>query len=201
MRDAAGCLYSEAVTIENPPEFLLDIGPDISINLGDTVNLSAQVIDAAGGTADLFWSAPYEGTLSCEQCDGPSIWPQNTIFYNLTGYDSNGCEAEDQIRVVVEKPRSVLVPSGFTPNNDQVNDRLLVHGREGTQIKVFRVFDRWGELLYEQFDFPVNDPSIGWDGTFRGQFLNSGVYIWYLEAIYPFDQQEESFKGQTTLIR
>ena len=201
VRDAAGCLYSEAVTIENPPEFLLDIGPDITINLGDTVNLSAEVINAAGGIADLFWSAPYEGTLSCEQCDGPSIWPQNTIFYKLTGYDSNGCEAEDQIRVIVEKPRTVLVPSGFTPNNDQVNDRLLVHGREGTQIKVFRIFDRWGELLYEKFDFPVNDPSVGWDGTFRGQFLNSGVYIWYLEAIYPFDQQEESFKGQTTLIR
>lgn len=201
VRDAKGCLYVQPVTIGTPPEFLLDLGPDLTIRLGDTVSLIANLIDPAGGTADLFWSAPYEGTMSCEQCPSPDIYPQNTIYYSVLGYDSNGCEAEDQIRVVVEKPRVVLVPTGFTPNGDAKNDQLIVHGLEGTTIKVFRIFDRWGELMYERSDFPVNDPAFGWDGTFRGQDANSGVYIWYLEAIYPFDQQQESFKGQTTLIR
>lgn len=201
VRDAEGCLYAQPVVVNSPPEFLLDLGPDLTINLGDTIELDVAVLNAAGGTADLFWSAPYDGTLSCEPCETPSIWPQNSIIYSVTGYDTNGCEAEDQIRVTVEKPRAVLVPTGFTPNGDQTNDRLVVHGGAGTKIKVFRVFDRWGELVYEKYDFPVNDLSEGWDGTFRGQPLNSGVYIWYLEAIYPFDQQEEQFRGQTTLIR
>ncbi|WP_170110242.1 proprotein convertase P-domain-containing protein [Flavilitoribacter nigricans] len=201
VRDAKGCLYAQPVTVASPPEFQLDLGPDITINLGDTVDLNVALIDAAGGIADLFWSAPYSGTLSCEQCDMPAAFPQNSIIYSVTGYDGNGCEAEDQVRVRVEKPRVVLVPTGFSPNGDQANDRLIVHGLEGTTIKVFRIFDRWGQLLFEKYDFPVNDPAEGWDGTFRGEPLNSGVYIWYLEAIYPFDQVEESFKGQTTLIR
>lgn len=201
VRDAKGCLYAEPVTVTSPPEFQLDLGPDITINLGDTIDLNATLIDAAGDMADLFWSAPYTGTLSCEQCEIPSAFPQNSIMYTVTAYDSNGCEAEDQIRVTVEKPRVVLVPTGFTPNGDSKNDRLLVHGLEGTTIKVFRVFDRWGQLLYERYNFPVNDPAEGWDGTFRGEPLNNGVYIWYLEAIYPFDQVEQSFRGQTTLIR
>lgn len=201
VRDAQGCLYAESVSIGSPPEFMIDLGPDITINLGDTIDLNANLIQAAGGVADLFWSAPYTGTISCEQCDMPAAYPQNSIIYSVTAYDGNGCEAEDQIRVTVQKPRTVLVPTGFTPNNDQNNDRLIVHGLEGTTIKVFRIFDRWGELLYERYDFPVNDPNEGWDGTFRGQPLNSGVYIWYLEAIYPFDKVEESFRGQTTLIR
>lgn len=201
VRDAEGCLYAEPVTVNSPPEFLLDLGPDITINLGDTLELDVELIDPAGGTADLFWSAPYAGTLSCEQCDMPAAYPQNSIIYTVSGYDSNGCEAEDQIRITVEKPRTVLVPTGFTPNGDQTNDRLIVHGLEGTTVKVFRIFDRWGELLYERFNFPVNDPAEGWDGTFRGEPLNNGVYIWYLEAIYPFDQVEQRFRGQTTLIR
>ena len=201
VRDAKGCLYAQSVTVASPPEFLLDLGLDITINLGDTLELEAELIDAAGDMADLFWSAPYPGTMSCEQCEVPAVFPQNSIIYSVTAYDSNGCEAEDQIRVTVEKPRSVLVPTGFTPNGDAKNDRLIVHGLEGTTIKVFRIFDRWGELLFERFNFPVNDLAEGWDGTFRGEPLNSGVYIWYLEAIYPFDQVEQSFKGQTTLIR
>lgn len=201
VRDAKECLYAQPVTVNSPPEFLLDAGSDITMLLGDTAELRAELIDAAGGMADLFWSAPYQGTLSCEQCDNPVAWPQNSILYTVTGYDTNGCEAEDQVRVTVEKPRSVLVPTGFTPNGDQRNDRLIVHGLEGTTIKVFRIFSAWGEIVYENSDFPVNDPAAGWDGTFRGELLNSGVYIWYLEAIYPFDQEEKSFKGQTTLIR
>ncbi|MEZ4993048.1 MAG: proprotein convertase P-domain-containing protein [Saprospiraceae bacterium] len=201
VRDAKGCLYVEPVIVETPPLFSIDLGPDLTINLGDTVTLSANLIDPAGGIADLFWSAPYAGTMSCEQCENPSVFPQNTIYYDAVAYDANGCEAEDQVRVIVEKPRSVLVPTGFTPNGDGKNDQLLVHGLEGTQINIFRIFDRWGQLIYERKDFPVNDPDFGWDGTFRGERLNSGVYIWYLEAVYPFDQRVEQFKGQTTLIR
>jgi gliding motility-associated-like protein len=201
VRDAKGCLYVESVVVEMPEEFRVDLGPDQTINLGDTLRLAADLINPAGGIADLFWSAPYSGTMSCEQCESPDVFPQNTVYYNVAAYDANGCEAEDQIRVIVEKPRSVLVPTGFTPNGDGKNDQLLVHGLEGTRINVFRIFDRWGELVYERTDFRVNDPSSGWDGTFRGEALNSGVYIWYLEAVYPFDRRVEQYKGQTTLIR
>jgi gliding motility-associated-like protein len=114
--------------------------------------------------------------------------------------DGKGCEATDRINVNVARPREIAVPTGFSPNGDGVNDILRVHGRKGARVKVFRVFDRWGELLYETGDFEVNDPLRGWDGTFRGELLNSGVYVWYLVAGYP-DGSEESFQGQTTLIR
>lgn len=200
VKDGGGCQYVSTIEIGSPPEFRLDLGEDMTIELGDTVNLYVDIIDAVG-EVDLFWSAPYDGTLSCEQCDGPAIWPQYRTTYTVTGYDENGCLAEDQITVTVEKPRAVMVPTGFTPNADGRNDRLQVHGREGTQVKVFRVFDRWGELLYERFDFPVNDPDWGWDGTFRGQPVIGGVYLWYLEVVYQFDGEEAAFRGQTTLIR
>jgi hypothetical protein len=54
--------------------------------------------------------------------------------------------------------------------------------------------------VYEQSDFVVNDPAIGWDGTFRGQPLNPGVFVWFMEAEY-IDGYKETRRGQTTLLR
>ena len=98
------------------------------------------------------------------------------------------------------KPRRIFVPTGFSPNGDSANDRLLVHGQPSARILDFRLFDRWGELVYETGNFTPNDPDIGWDGTFRGQEMDPGVYVWILEVEY-MDGVTEILRGNTTLIR
>lgn len=200
IRDANGCRIFDNATINEPDEFIVDAGEDRrAINLGDTIQLFA---DQMNGEAPIVyeWSSQVDSVLSCMVCRSPFVETQNTVTLYLDAYDARGCEASDIITIVVNKDRVVLVPTGFTPNNDNTNDRLLVHGKEGTRITLFQIFDRWGELVYENSDFMVNDPEIGWDGTFRNEMMSSGVYIWYIEAEY-VDGATESFKGQTTLIR
>ena len=75
-----------------------------------------------------------------------------------------------------------------------------MHGQSGTRVTSFQVFDRWGELLYQDLDFMINDVSRGWDGTFKSQNMPSGVYVWYVEVEYA-DGMTDSFKGETTLVR
>lgn len=200
--DANGCSMASQAEVGSPLEFFIDPGEDITMVLGDTVNLTAKPLNQVGNAKEieLIWGAPYEGTLSCNECLNPLAFPLNTITYDVLAIDENGCEATSRITVFVEKPRLAVVPTGFTPNNDSKNDILEVHGRDDTHVKVFRVFDRWGELLYERSDFKVNE-GIGWDGTFRNKPMASGVYIWYLEVVYPFDDAQETLSGQTTLIR
>ncbi len=202
IKDANGCTMVSQTEVGSPLEFFIDPGDDITIILGDTINLTAKPINQAGNgrEVELIWDAPYAGTLSCNECLNPLSYPINTITYDVLAIDENGCEANSRITVFVEKPRLAVVPTGFTPNNDSNNDILEVHGRDKTMVKVFRVFDRWGELLFEKQDFQVNE-GIGWDGTFRNQPMASGVYIWYLEVLYPFDDAEETIWGQSTLIR
>ena len=106
----------------------------------------------------------------------------------------------DSVKITVIKPRFVLVPTAFTPNEDKVNDFLAVHGKNGTKIIMFRIFDRWGELLFEAQNFNINDTNYAWDGNFKGQPMTSGVYVWYIEVQY-IDGAKEILKGHTTLVR
>jgi gliding motility-associated-like protein len=200
IRDANGCLFTDRVDLFDPPALNVNAGSDsYSIILGDSIRLYGSAENAIG-EVDYFWEAPYDGTLSCNNCKNTTSTPSVSILYELIGVDENGCEDSDMVWVYVEKPRLVAVPTGFTPNGDSNNDNLLVHGRRGTMVQYFQVFDRWGELVFENRDFEVNDPTAGWDGTFKGEQVASGVYVWQLLVTYE-DGMEEAYSGETTLIR
>lgn len=200
IRDAKGCSFSKRIELTDPAPFAVTTGADdYTIALGDTLALAGSAQNAAG-TPEYIWMAPYEGTLDCNECQATRAFPGTSILYELYGIDENGCESTHKFYVYVQKDRIVAVPTGFTPNGDNTNDILRVHGKDGTMVKRFQVFDRWGELLYQETDFPINSETIGWDGSFRGQPANGGVYIWYVVVEYE-DGMEEAFRGHSTLIR
>jgi gliding motility-associated-like protein len=199
VEDANGCRYRTTATINEPAEFRVDAGPDLTINFGDSISLAATT-ENAQGIVEFVWLEPYFGTLNCTECPSPLASPEATLDYEIYVVDENGCEASDFLRLFVEKPQLAVVPTGFTPNGDTTNDLLLVHGRPGTQVVRFQVFDRWGELVYEAADFPINDEAVGWDGTYRGEPMGSGVYLWLIEVTHQ-DGSNEVIRGQTTLIR
>ena len=199
VKDANGCIWFTRETVKTPPKFTIDATADATINLGDKIQLFANPVNPQGKVV-LTWKQPYDSTLTCLKCPNPTAKPYSTIIYTVTGVDSVGCRATDSVKITVEKPRNIYVPTGFTPNKDGVNDKLYVRGRKGTIIDLFRIYDRWGELVYEARTFSINDENIGWNGTFKGQDLMSAQFVWYIEATY-IDGAKETVKGHTTLIR
>lgn len=203
VQDRNGCKTNIAYQLIDPPAFSVSIFPNqanVEITDGESVQLFAEAINQTG-KVDFVWSPSFQDeSLSCTECFNPIATPKNTIFYELYGVDEAGCEATDKIQIRVNKSRVVLVPTGFTPNGDNLNNKLLVHGTQDAMIKLFRVHDRWGELLFENGDFPTNDTEAGWDGTFRGKEMPAGVYVWYLEVEYN-DGRKELLKGSTMLVR
>lgn len=201
LKDAQNCTaLIDQVSINEPLEFRIDAGPEErTINLGDSTLLTALASNATGQVS-YEWRLSFGDAISCTDCYLAWARPFYTTTYELFGVDGNGCKASDQIVVNVFKPRVLAVPTGFTPNEDGENDRLTVHGRAGTRVKLFQVYNRWGELLYEAKDFEVNNNKIAWDGSFRGQPAPSGIYLYYLIGQF-LDGEEKIRKGQTTLIR
>lgn len=199
VKDANNCLWRTPVTIPTPPRFIITAMPDATINLGEKIQLYATP-QSNQGNITTSWISPYDTTLSCKKCPNPTASPMYTIIYGIVATDSMGCKATDSVKISVVKPRNIYVPTGFSPNTDGVNDVLMVHGRAGSIVRSFRIYDRWGELVYEARDFNVNDKTIGWDGTFKGEIMNAGVYVWYIDAEYA-DGEKETLKGNTTIIR
>lgn len=204
IRDGQGCITEMSTSLSNPPPINVLLGPDTTIVLGQAVTISPEVNNASGLTSNAWHSALLE-QLTCVDtpaCNELLVQPVFTNTYFLTVTDANGCTGKASQKVQVEKPRGVYVPTGFSPNGDLENDRLLVHGksRQVRNIRMFRVYDRWGELVFEDQNFNVNDATRGWDGQWRGKDCDPGVYAWYLEAEYA-DNYQETLKGEVTLIR
>jgi gliding motility-associated-like protein len=214
LKDAEGCIFNLDASINEPPQMMVDIltwGQNVdeyTVDYGTQFPLTTLVTNGQGPIT-FSWDASYCGTLSqdtmsdCWQTltgSGVLAFPNYANDYYVLAIDSLGCEAEDHLPVRVHKTRKVFVPTGFTPNGSGLNDLLTVHGKSGTKIKFFQVFDRWGELLYEDVDIPINEPTRGWDGTFKSKDMPPGVYVWYLEAEFE-DGMTENYKGETTLIR
>jgi gliding motility-associated-like protein len=199
--DNNGCLLKmPPIEVTQPEKLSVDLGPDFQIVFGQDTQLLALVFNAAGDYK-LYWSPSDTTWLSCPDCINPSVYSlQYSNYFEAYVLDSLGCRAEDQVLISIERPRKVFVPTAFSPNGDLTNDLLLVHGQKTSKALSFRVYDRWGEMVYEAKDFDFNDPNTGWDGTFRGQAMDPGVYVWVLQVQY-VDGMTELYKGNTTLIR
>ena len=101
----------------------------------------------------------------------------------------------------VDKNRKIFAPTAFSPNEDGNNDRFGVFAGKGTRrVLNLKVFNRWGSLIYARQNPTMYDDSDGWDGTYKGQLLNSDVYIWIAEIEFE-DGAKEMFRGDVTLMR
>ena len=199
VRDINGCIWEESsIKIEQASPFSIEIVSDVaSIIIGDSTIIAANYTNSKGAV-QLDWGP----NIDClqENCERIVVKPQSSTKFEVYAVDEAGCEAEADFFLRTTNPKKVLIPSGFSPNNDGFNDILLVHGQSNITVLYFHIYDRWGEEIYTARNFDVNDANIGWDGTFRGQVLNGGVFTWVMEVIY-LNGQKEIFKGNTTLIK
>lgn len=201
IRDNRGCEWDSIIQVGTVPQFELFAGEDQFIEIGDSAFLEVILFNPFG-EVEIEWSSNTDFDLSCMSCDSTIVSPLFTANYEAFGIDENGCMSSDLVTVFVSKTAQIMVPTGFTPNGDNNNDILIVHGKSKNIVRIndFRIYDRWGETVYENTNFDINDQTIGWDGTFRGEPMETGVYIWVLEVSFE-DGSTDNFSGQTTLIR
>ena len=115
--------------------------------------------------------------------------------------NEDGCVAFDDVTIFVVKNRPVYIPNGISPNGDGINDGFtLFTGPAALQIQSLKIFNRWGGLVYIGKDLPPNEPSLGWDGTFKGQPVNPGVFVYLAEVAF-IDGEVVEYKGDVTVVR
>ncbi|MCI5083477.1 MAG: gliding motility-associated C-terminal domain-containing protein, partial [Saprospiraceae bacterium] len=198
IRDEEGCESIFPITVMGPPELVVSLGEDIEITQGETIEIEA--LTNIGGELVFTWTP--RDTINAGADNMIEVQPiESTVFQVVVEDTVTLCTATDQINVVVNRDRKIFVPNVFSPNNDGSNDVLMIQSGVGVEeIESYRIFDRNGALVYEQTNFQPNDPYFGWDGRFRGQDLNTGVYV-YVAEIRFIDGLTEVFKGDVLLMR
>ena len=115
--------------------------------------------------------------------------------YQINIVNTAGCKIVDSLLIRVFEKYSVFTPKAFSPDGNGVNDfmRPILVGIK--EVRSFRVYSRWGNLLFQ-----TKDISIGWDGTYNGQLMPTDSYTWVFEGI-DIDNKPVILSGKTTLIR
>lgn len=202
VRDQNGCFSELILDITQPTQIAVSLVTNISnsdnlIIEGDSVRLEA-LFDAAIQLDTIIWKPD-----SIANGNSTTIWvsPTEMTRYTVTIVDENGCNASDDVTLVVRKVRPVYIPNVFSPNDDGFNDIFYIQaGPQVTKIKTFAVFNRWGESIISLENFQPNDPAYGWDGTFRNQLSNAAVFTYFAEIEFN-DGEVILYKGDVTLMR
>ena len=194
VRDAAGCELPLLTNIFPPPPISVALQGDSIVKLGDELTLVAQ-----SSSLDVLYSWSHADTLSGNTA---LLRPQESFVYQVSVFDTlTLCSATDFLRVFVDSKPRIFVPNIFSPNGDGSNDTFIPFaGNDVVNFKSLRIFDRYGQLLYEENDILPGDTTRGWEGTFRGETLNPGVFVYFMEVEF-FDGRVEIVKGDVTLMR
>jgi gliding motility-associated-like protein len=176
------------VTVEPQPTAAFTFAPT-------AVELELLFTDQSQGAVSWLWG--FSALGSATQQNPSYVFPQaGTYTITLVVTSSGGCTdtAQAIIPVLQEEIKPAAVPTGFTPNNDGLNDVLTVLGGPFSDLK-FQVFNAWGNEV-----FSTTDASMGWDGTFKGKPQPAGVYTYIISGTLA-DGRVFSFSGNTTLLR
>jgi gliding motility-associated-like protein len=192
----ANCSDTSEIALDLPEKMnaALD-GPDI-ICSKDPAQFTNQ---STGDIVDFLWDFG-SGRTSRSPNPDPFNFPFNNgevrHKISLTVRDAQGCVDSAQADVVVVGNCSIVVPSAFTPNRDGRNDELYPTNAFNADNLVFRVFNRFGQMVFESRDWQRK-----WDGTINGQAQAAGTYIWTLSYVLRTTGRPYYFKGTTLLVR
>lgn len=195
-----GCRSDTVVTLTEPVEFIMELGPDTILHLGEQLPLWSPAMLNDPQRAAKVETRP--AALQAMLCDTCRYLPPHSFRYVVTATDAKGCTATDERMVTVGKERRLFAPNIFRPDpNADANAWFrLSCGEDVERIHYLRVFSRWGTVLYEQTDNMPQDDASGWDGRVDGQLAPPSVYVWQASVRFK-DGETETFNGTVTLVR
>ncbi len=184
-----GCTDTDIVRIQVVSDAVLDAGDDVTLYPGETHEMMP------GGNCSFFtWTPNYH--LSNPNIKNPVASPPVTTRYFVTGVTEYGCPATDSITIRISEETILDLPNAFSPGSGtSVNDELKIIKRGLATLNFFRIYNRWGQLVFE-----TKDIDQGWNGRFKGTVQPMGAYVYVIDATTSTGKRFYK-QGNVTLIR
>jgi Calx-beta domain/SprB repeat/CHU_C Type IX secretion signal domain len=208
IQDANGCEDSKKLTVPQAPKPTILLPPDLTISLGDTVQISALIPApfSIRNVDTIIWNRP--DLLILPNFRLPAVLSQRTAPLNTTRYiativSKDGCKSTDDMIITVRGDLDIYIPNVISVNPKSFENNIFYISSKSGQIKTIRclqIFKRWGGLVFEKRDFKPNDPGAGWKAELRGKDLNPNVFVYWAE-IETIDGRTLRFEGDITVVR
>ncbi|NCI47604.1 T9SS type B sorting domain-containing protein, partial [Sediminibacterium soli] len=196
-KDAYNCFADTTdvrITVGKPTEIKLN--KDTAILAGTGIQLRA--ISSLPNIRTWRWEG---ADFSCLNCPAPMAKVVMDQTIRVTGTNIYGCTSSDTMRIKTFCPTTeIFIPNAFSPDGDGINDKLVVQGKGVKVIKSFRIYNRWGEMVFEKLNFYPGDANSGWDGTVRGKAATPDVFVYVCEVICERGTPG-FFKGNVAVLR
>jgi gliding motility-associated-like protein len=193
---AFGCkdTVSQRITIHSLPEIK---GPaEITTPVGIPVTIPFTYSENVNN-----WVWTPADHLDCSTCANPAATLIFKQEYTVTVTDINSCVSSGKILIrTICNDKNYFIPNTFSPNGDGVNDYFYPRGSNLYNVQSLRVFNRWGQLVFERKNFPANAATMGWDGTINGRPAPVDAYVYIAEVVCD-NAEIIALHGDVTLIR
>ena len=184
--DACGISFDTVtIVVGHKPMVTVDYDSVIYCNSGTEINLYGQQYYLYN-----WLNADVENPAATSVFVNPAT---NTIYQ--VHISDNGCDTLLNIPVILSDLQSMIVPNAFSPNGDGKNDLFNLLGYCPVTLSYFRIFNRWGQLVFQ-----TSDINKGWDGNFKNEACPLGVYVYAISFTEP-NGKSSLLKGNVTLIR
>lgn len=197
IQDRFRCRSIFDLTLVDPELFEISLGSDTSLAFGEIYDFEiSSNYDINSG----IWSG---GSTSCPSCVENSTQPFETASYVLLTENQAGCIATDTIMLRVKELGDLFYkPTIFSPNEDGFNDvfNILTSSQAIQAVKVFSIYDRYGNRVHHAANRDFQSQDFGWDGRVNGTLAAVGVYT-YFYVFELINNEEVVVKGDVTLVR
>ncbi len=206
IEDDSGCITKISdINIPSHPELIVDLGQDVEVLITQNnyevlpnINLNEDQI------FQFLWTT--NGEIICDglptECASLLVDLDIVSEVCLEVIDINGCDDLDCVTITPVIPQRLYIPTVFTPLGNQNNSFFLGSDQYLESIQQFKIYDRWGNLVFDAGDtYVANDPNLGWNGTKEGNDVAQGVYVYFIEATFEGEAKSETYTGSITLLR
>ncbi|MBK7148448.1 MAG: gliding motility-associated C-terminal domain-containing protein [Bacteroidetes bacterium] len=191
--DTRNCTAQTSFNVGFDYALSVQTNSDVTIDLGTSANLTA--VTNVNHNNSYQWSPAFN--VSCSSCANTDATPIANTLYTVNVTDENGCSASSETNVTVNSITDIFIPNAFSPNNDGNNDFLQLYGDVNTiQYIDFKVFNRWGEMV-----FSSSNHQFQWDGTYKGELVDRGAYIYTMNVVFINGYSRDDYKGSVTILR
>lgn len=200
VKDANGCQVDSSFLVKSVDDFFVDAGPDGTINQSEKYQIQALSDKAWFEIDQISWQP--SDNLSCSDCPSPIADPISDTEYTIQIMDKDGCFREDKVWVRVKLEKGFTTPNIINTTSNQGNQYFTIFPKYESikSIISLKIYDRWGNHVFNTQNITAGQPNLGWDGTHGGQYVVPGVYVWTAQLLM-IDDEIIQTNGDITVVR